>query len=811
MASCRTCLLIFSSLVVWTYYYTAASAQDTPKPGDTLIPGDTLKPGESLNSTTHICSAMGTFCLGFLVYDESNSSQLCIWGRDANNQGWIASRDKPVLYPTGVLTLDKDKTLKIMDQGRTRLELYSASIETANTNTSTVVATLLDSGNFILQEVNSLDGSKNRVLWQSFDHPTDTLYPGMVLGVNHRNGHILSLTSWSSEYNPKPGPFTLEWDYKMQELHIKHRGVVYWTSGAPTSKRYKLLMKRYNFSIVSNENEDYFTYHSLNHTSTSQWLLTSSGRLYDFDGVDIARTDNCYGYNTDGGCQRWAEKPTCRHVGDIFELKSGFFRKTTSNSTFPIDSNTNLSISDCKDSCWKNCECLGFNFLNADDQSGCQYYTGINWEFIQDFSGDTTVGFYMLKTKSPRSNDTKKRIFIGTGITVATLLLMVPCIAWYVLRRRKFALSGEKETNIIEEELLDFMKSDRPTDANARQNDGNMRHDLSVFSYASVMAATCNFSQGNKLGQGGFGPVYKGKLVTGQEVAVKRLSKCSGQGTLEFKNELILIYELQHKNLVKLFGFCIHGEERMLIYEYMPNKSLDYFLFDSTRVTLLDWKKRFSIIEGIAQGLLYLHKYSRVTVIHRDLKASNILLDENMNPKISDFGMARIFKHNELEANTNRVVGTYGYMSPEYAMEGLFSIKSDVYSFGVLMLEIVSGRRNNSFYNADRLLNIVGYAWELWKEGTVLELMDPALGDSCIKDQLLRCVHVGLLCVEENAADRPTMSDVVSMLTNQSTPLPLPAKPAFFTGRNVVEDGSRGKKSKFFSSNEISNSTAVPR
>ncbi|KAB2601897.1 G-type lectin S-receptor-like serine/threonine-protein kinase CES101 [Pyrus ussuriensis x Pyrus communis] len=531
---------------------------------------DTLKPGESLNSTTYMCSAMGTFCLGFVVYDESNSSQLCIWGRDANNQGWIASRDKPVLYPTGVLTLDRDKTLKIMDQGRTRLELYSASIETANTNTSTVVATLLDSGNFILQEVNSLDGSKNRVLWQSFDHPTDTLYP------------------------------------------------------------------------------DYFTYHSLNQTSTSEWLLTSTGLLYDFDGVDIARTDNCYGYNTDGGCQRWAEKPTCRHVGDIFELKSGFFRKTTSNSTFPIDSNTNLN--------------------------------------------------------------TKKRIFIGTGITVATLLLMVPCIAWYVLRRRKFALSGtqsEKETNIIEEELLDFMKSDRPTDANARQNDGNMRHDLSVFSYASVMAATCNFSQENKLGQGGFGP---GKLVTGQEVAVKRLSKCSGQGTLEFKNELILIYELQHKNLVKLFGFCIHGEERMLIYEYMPNKSLDYFLFGC------------------------------------------------------------------------------GYMSPEYAMEGLFSIKSDVYSFGVLMLEIVSGRRNNSFYNADRLLNIVGYVY-----------------------QLLRCVHVGLLCVEENAADRPTMSDVVSMLTNQSTPLPLPAKAAFFRGRNVVEDGLSGKKSEFFSSNEISNSTAVPR
>ncbi|XP_048429937.1 LOW QUALITY PROTEIN: G-type lectin S-receptor-like serine/threonine-protein kinase CES101 [Pyrus x bretschneideri] len=803
MASCITCLLIFSSLI-WTYYYTAASARDTIKPGDTL------KPGESLNSKTSLCSAKGTFCLGFRTYDNSNSSQLCIWRTVGNNKGWIASRDKPILYPLGVLTLDKNKTLKILDQGGMRLVLYSASRETANTNTSTVVATLLDSGNFILQEVNSLDGSRSQILWQSFDHPTDSLYPGMKLGVNHRNGHILSLTSVQVPSNPKPGPFTLEWEYKTQELQIKRRGVVYWTSGASTSKRFKVLMRRYNFNIVSNGNEDYFTYQSLNQTSTSEWYLTSTGLLYDYGGVDIAKAQNCYGYNTDGGCQRW-EKPTCRHVGDIFEQKNGFFRQTTTNSTFPTDPNRSLTISDCRDSCWKNCDCHGFNFLYEDDQSGCQYYTGINWEFIEDFIGVAADGLYMLKTKSPRINDTKKRIFIGTGITAATLLLVVPCIACYVLRRRKFALSGENETRIIEDELLDLMKSDRPTDATARQNGGNMRNDLSVFSYASVMAATCNFSPENKLGQGGFGPVYKGKLMTGQEVAVKRLSKCSGQGTLEFKNELILIYELQHKNLVKLFGFCIHGEERMLIYEYMPNKSLDYFLFDSTRVTLLDWKKRFSIIEGIAQGLLYLHKYSRVTVIHRDLKASNILLDENMNPKISDFGMARIFKHNELEANTNRVVGTYGYMSPEYAMEGLFSIKSDVYSFGVLMLEIVSGRRNNSFYNADRLLNIVGYAWELWKEGTVLELMDPALGDSCIKDQLLRCVHVGLLCVEENAADRPTMPDVVSMLTNQSTPLPLPAKAAFFAGRNVVEDGPSGEKSGIFSLNEISNSTAVPR
>ncbi|PRQ30491.1 putative protein kinase RLK-Pelle-DLSV family [Rosa chinensis] len=282
--------------------------------------------------------------------------------------------------------------------------------------------------------------------------------------------------------------------------------------------------------------------------------------------------------------------------------------------------------------CWNTCGCLGFYF-QLNNLTGCQYWSG-NWEFIEEIiDDDSRVSVYT--TKSIPNIKVHEWRWIGTGIAFAVLVMMFYIIC-YLLKRRKFLISAENRRK-IQNELLNLMKSNRPTDVNGVQNDRKMeQQDLSVFSYASLMTATCNFSEKNKLGEGGFGPVYKGKLVTGQEIAVKRLSECSGQGTVEFKNELRLIYELQHTNLAQLFGFCLHGDERMLIYEYMPNRSLDYYLFDSTRALFLDWKTRFSIIEGIAQGLLYLHKYSRMQVIHRDLKPSNILLDENMNPKISD-------------------------------------------------------------------------------------------------------------------------------------------------------------------------------
>nr|GEX32589.1 putative receptor-like protein kinase At4g00960 [Tanacetum cinerariifolium] len=230
------------------------------------------------------------------------------------------------------------------------------------------------------------------------------------------------------------------------------------------------------------------------------------------------------------------------------------------------------------------------------------------------------------------------------------------------------------------------------------------------YDFSTVQVATIDFSEDNKLGQGGFGAIYKGVLEDGQEIAVKRLANDSGQGDQEFKNEVVLVAKLQHRNLVRLLGFSIHGHERLLIYEFLPNASLDYFIFDSMKRTLLNWEKRYKIIKGIAKGLLYLHEDSRLEIIHRDMKASNVLLDGEMNAKIADFGLAR-----------------FAYMAPEYMRRGQFSVKTDVFSFGVLVLEMVAGQRNHGFQNGECIQNLLSFAWKRWENGTPSDMIDPTL------------------------------------------------------------------------------------
>ncbi|XLT14873.1 hypothetical protein HN51_060563, partial [Arachis hypogaea] len=342
------------------------------------------------------------------------------------------------------------------------------------------------------------------------------------------------------------------------------------------------------------------------------------------------------------------------------------------------------------------------------------------------------------------------------------------------------------------------------------QGDDSLNADLPAVPLIWIRQSTNNFSNSCKLGEGGFGPVYKGSLQDGTEVAIKRLSKTSGQGLYEFKNEVIFIAKLQHRNLVRLLGCCVEQNEKLLIYEYMSNSSLALHLFDVEKRKHLSWKVRMNIIKGIARGLLYLHEDSRLKVIHRDMKASNVLLDQDMNPKISDFGLARAFEKGQDEENTGRVMGTYGYMAPEYAMEGLYSIKSDVFSFGVLLLEIICGKKSSGFYFSEHGQSLLIYSWKLWCKGECLELVDPILEDKYPRNEVKRYIHIGLLCVQADAVDRPTMSTIVVMLANETMSLPNPNHPAFSVGRKIKDEPPSNTFVKDLSVNKISVSNSLP-
>ncbi|GKV42590.1 hypothetical protein SLEP1_g49973 [Rubroshorea leprosula] len=726
---------------------------------------DSISPSEPLPDGKTLISNNGSFELGFFHPGSSGNRYLGIWYKNIPvcTVVWVANRVNPINDSSGMLMVTTTGDVQLLSQNIT--VVWSANSTKPAQNPK---LRLLDSGNLVL-----IDGSDDSevYLWQSFDYPSDTLLPEMKLGWDLRIGLNRRLSAWKNSDDPSPGDFTLEIErqgnpeavlLKGSEIQFRFgpwNGIRF--SGAPSLGPENQV---FGDEFVSNEEEVYYMFFLKNKSLLSRVVLNQTDntrRRYTWD--EETRTWKLFTLLPNDYCDQYG---LCGAYGNCDSTQS------------------------------PACQCFpGFKpkspdgWSSGDWSQGCVRNKPLNCQAVdmRQFQSDEQDLFIRMSASESGSkrNKTKLKIALLTATPLAALLAIL-ILCYYFCKNR-----GSSEERIKEKKENDIKNEGQDEDM-----------ELPVFQLATISHATNNFSLSNKLGQGGFGPVYKGKLVDGQEIAVKRLSSSSRQGVNEFKNEVKLIAKLQHRNLVRLLGCCIEGEEKMLIYEYMPNRSLDSFIFDQTRGKELDWSKRFRIICGIARGLLYLHQDSRLRIIHRDLKASNVLLDEEMNPKISDFGTAKSFGGEQTEGSTSTVIGTYGYMAPEYVIGGLFSIKSDVFSFGVLLLEIISGIQNRGFFQPQHSLNLIGHAWKLWKEGNPLELAAESLGECFTLSEVIRCIHISLLCLQQDPEDRPPMSSVVMMLGSEIK-LPQPKQPGFLLERTPLEMESSTSKHDSTTINEI--------
>ncbi|GMN64975.1 hypothetical protein TIFTF001_034048 [Ficus carica] len=783
---------------------------------------------QSIGDGNTIVSKEGSFELGFFSPGNANSRYVGIWYRNIRVRTvvWVANRCNPINDSSGLLTINSAGNLVLLSHNNSLVWSTNSSEQTKKP-----IVQLLDSGNLILRDEE--DGNAENYLWQSFDYPSDTFLAGMKFGWHSRKGLNQRLSAWKNWNDPCPRDLTFGFEFDPQ-LHtypeafiLKGTTKLYRTgpwnglrlSGAPELMPNPL----YDFNFVDNDGEVYYVYNLKNKSVISRIVLnqttSSRDRLIWIDAEQTWRTysslprDECDKYAVCGAnancmindnpiCQCLKGfKPKSQEKWNSMDWSDGCVRNYPLNCTVKHEDgfikflslkvpdtshswiNKSMDLNECRVKCLSDCSCMAYTNTDIRGQgSGCVIWFGDLLD-IRNFPNEGQDLFIRMSHLELGKADSKRRVVIvlaviGSVFGVFGVLLLGYCIC----RRRSNDRNETLSQNEGEEEDLE----------------------LPLFNLSTIAAATENFSLYNKLGEGGFGPVYRGKLEDGQEIAVKRLSISSGQGIKELKNEVKLIAKLQHRNLVKLIGSCIQEEEKLLVYEYMPNKSLDSFIFDKKQGKLLEWSKRFQIICGIARGLQYLHQDSRLRVIHRDLKASNVLLDNEMNPKISDFGLARTFGGDQTEEKTSRVIGTYGYMAPEYALDGLFSIKSDVFSFGILVLEIVSGKKSRGFLPENHGLALIGQAWKLHKEDSAFELLDKHLRESDNNPkQVLRCIHVGLLCVQQSPVDRPDMSSVVVMLGSESE-LAQPKPPGYFTKMDSAKGDNSLIKPESSSTNDMS-------
>ncbi|KAL1325441.1 hypothetical protein AAHE18_13G161500 [Arachis hypogaea] len=721
---------------------------------------DSFGMNQSIRDGETLVSAGGSFVVGFFSPGTSTNRYLGVFYKDASgNQTvmWVANREKPLQNKSGILKFNENGTLQLFS-GTTNTSVWSSNISTKDLNSNSSTAQLLDSGNLIVKS--SDDGSK--ILWQSFDFPGDVLMPGMKIGLNLVTGLDRYLSTWKSADDPARGDYSIKFDPRGYPQIIQMKGVVLnaregsWNGLYFTGYPYLVQNNMFRRDFFFNGEEMYYKSEILDGSTfrinrmmpsgiwqTTTWTgqgrgqvkTTTSGGLEDCDNFAFCGSNSvCNMVDNDAACECLkGYVPKFPEQWNVSHWSNGCVRKTASkcditdgfskyiNMKLPDTSSSwfdkTMNLEECQRSCLKNCSCTAYANLDIrNGGTGCLLWFNhlVDMRQFNQRGQDLFIKVPNSELANEHGNMKKKK---NVAIVVAGVIIfgLIICASIVLIKYPGLA------RNI-------WKNKQRQVDV-----------DLPIFDFSVLAKATDNFSSNKKLGEGGFGPVYKGTLINGQELAVKRLSKKSGQGSEEFKNEVALIAKLQHRNLVKLLGCCIQGGEKILIYEFMPNKSLDHFVFGD-----------------------------------------------------------------QVEANTNKVAETYGYMSPEYAVHGQFSEKSDIFSYGVIVLELLSGKRNRDFSDSENYHNLLGHAWRLWTEEKPLELLDEVLRENCNPSEVIRCIQVGLLCVQQRPEDRPNMSLVVLMLNGEKM-LPKPKFPGFYIDRGVqLQADSSLPNNTLFSANQIS-------
>ncbi|XP_075647364.1 G-type lectin S-receptor-like serine/threonine-protein kinase At5g24080 isoform X2 [Castanea sativa] len=765
----------------------------------------------------------GTFAFGFTPAEVRDQFELAIWFAELPGDRtivWSANRNSPVTN-NAILELDTTGNLVLID-GDTTVWMSNTS------GASVEYAVMSESGNFILYS------TPNYTVWQSFSHPTDTLLPNQPLTVS------LELTTSNSASQggyytlnmlQQPNSLTLALTYNLPESFTNYS---YWQApdiSNVTGDVVAVLDDAGSFGIVYGEFSDGAVYvykndndigglsATSNMTTRSAVLrrlsLETNGniRLYRWDDVNGSRqwvpewaavSNPCdiAGICGNGVCNldRSETNASCSCFPGTSKIEgrsqcsenslligkcdsqhkysTSEFRISTVQQTnyyysyFSVIANYNdiATVSKCGDACLSDCQCVASVYGLDDGTPYCWVLRSLDFGGFEDADSTLFVKVRSNGSNTPEGNSggslegsknaREKDLVIPIVLSMTVLIGLLCLLLYYNIHRRR-ALKRALESSLI--------LSGAPLN----------------FSYRELQTRTWNFSQ--LLGTGGFGNVYKGSLADGTLVAVKKLDRVLPHGEKEFITEVNTIGSMHHMNLVRLCGYCSEGSQRLLVYEFMKNGSLDKWIFPSynCRDRLLDWPTRFHIAVATAQGIAYFHEQCRDRIIHCDIKPENILLDENFCPKVSDFGLAKLMGREHSHVVT-MVRGTRGYLAPEWVSNRPITVKADVYSYGMLLLEIIGGRRNlDTSLNAEDFF-FPGWAFKM-TNGTPIKVADRRLQGAAEEEELVRALKVAFWCIQDEVSTRPSMGEVVKMLEGSIVHINMPPMPQ--TVLELIEEG----------------------